>query len=219
MSKDLIEEMYINKNENYFSLERNIFKNAVLEKNLKILDIGCGTGILGAYFKKNQNCEVCGVEINESAFNEALINLDNVIKGNFELIELPYKENYFDFIIMGDVLEHLINTVISINKILPHLKESGSILITIPNIRHWKTLMKLLFLDKWKYESSGILDYTHMRFFTKKSIIDLLNENHINVHLTERVIQKNSKSYFFNIITFGLFSGFLASHTYLEIKK
>jgi cyclopropane fatty-acyl-phospholipid synthase-like methyltransferase len=69
MNKDLVEEMYLNKNTEYFSLEREIFKNSVLGKNLNILDIGCGTGILGKYFKENQNCKVYGVEINESAYN------------------------------------------------------------------------------------------------------------------------------------------------------
>lgn len=219
MNKDLIEEMYINKNENYFSLERQIFKNAVKGSNLKILDIGCGTGILGAFFKKNQNCKVSGVEINESAYNEALLNIDEVIKGNFELIELPFEKSSFDVVIMGDVLEHLINTINSINKLLIYLKDDGRILITVPNIRHWKIVLKLLFCDSWKYESSGILDYTHMRFFTKKSLTNLFKDNGINVHLSERVIQKKSISFYINIFTFGFFSGLLASHTYIEIKK
>ena len=219
MNKDLIEELYINKNDNYFSLERQIFKNAVSESNLKILDIGCGTGILGAFFKKNQNCKVSGVEINESAYKQALLNLDEVIKGNFELIELPFDKSSFDVVIMGDVLEHLIHTINSINKILFYLKDDGKILITVPNIRHWKFVLKLLFLDSWKYESSGILDYTHMRFFTKKSLTMLFNDNNINVHLSERVIQKKSISFYINIFTLGFFSGLLASHTYFELKK
>lgn len=219
MGKDLIEEMYINKNENYFSLERQIFKNAVTSSNLKILDIGCGTGILGAYFKKIQNCTVYGVEINESAYKEAILNLDKVIKGNIELIELPFEKSSFDIIIMGDVLEHLINTISSLKKLQYFLKDDGRILISVPNIRHWKIMLKLLFQDSWKYESSGILDYTHMRFFTKKSLIELLKDNDINVSFSERVIQKRSKSYYFNILTFQLFSGLLASHTYIELKK
>jgi 2-polyprenyl-3-methyl-5-hydroxy-6-metoxy-1,4-benzoquinol methylase len=219
MSKDLIEEMYINKNENYFSLERQLFKNAVTESNLKILDIGCGTGILGAYFKKKQNCTVYGVEINETAYKEALLNLDSVIKGNIELIDLPFEKSSFDIIIMGDVLEHLINTISSLKKLHFFLKENGRILISVPNVRHWKIMLKLLFQDSWKYEPSGILDYTHMRFFTKKSLLALLKDNDINVIFSERVIQKKSKSYYFNIVTFNLFSGLLASHTYIELKK
>jgi 2-polyprenyl-3-methyl-5-hydroxy-6-metoxy-1,4-benzoquinol methylase len=219
MSKDLIEEMYINKNENYFSLERQLFKNAVTESNLKILDIGCGTGILGSYFKKIQNCTVYGVEINENAYKEALLNLDNVIKGNIELIDLPFEKSNFDIIIMGDVLEHLINTISSIKKLQYFLKDDGRILISVPNIRHWKIMLKLLFQDSWKYESSGILDYTHMRFFTKKSLLELFKENDIKVIFSERIIQKKSKSYYFNFFTFNLFSGLLASHTYIELKK
>ncbi len=219
MAKDIVEEMYSSKNTEYFSLEREMFKNAVNRKDLKILDIGCGTGVLGAYFKKNQNCEVFGIEISESAFIIAQNNLDNVIKANIEIIDLPYQNNTFDYIVMGDVLEHLINPVATIKKLYGVLKPGGQILITVPNIRHWKVLLKLIFRDEWKYESSGILDYTHLRFFTKKSIIDLLLENDFNLFHADRVIQNPSKSALFNKLTFGLFAGFLASHTFLKIEK
>ena len=92
MNKDLVEEMYLNKNTEYFSLEREIFKNSVIGKNLNILDIGCGTGILGKYFKENQNCKVYGVEINESAYQAAKINLDNVEKNVIYSIPKEWKE-------------------------------------------------------------------------------------------------------------------------------
>lgn len=91
MAKDLVEEMYVSKQTDYFSLERQMFKDAVTEKQLRILDIGCGTGVLGAYFRKNQVCEVYGIEINQSAFDEANRNLDMVIKGNVETIDFPFK--------------------------------------------------------------------------------------------------------------------------------
>ncbi len=219
MNKDLVEEMYLNKNTEYFSLEREIFKNSVLGKNLNILDIGCGTGILGKYFKENQNCKVYGVEINESAYQAAIINLDNVLKGNVESIDLKYPDNFFDVVIMGDVVEHLISPVDTINKIMPFLKIGGTIYITVPNVRHWSVIKNLLFFDLWEYDTWGILDFTHLRFFTKKSITNLFQRNNIYVKSASRMIQKKSKSSYFNFLTLGIFSGFLASHTFLTLEK
>lgn len=219
MKNDLIEEMYLNKDNTYFSLEREMFKNAIKEKNISILDIGCGTGILGLYFRKNQNCRVCGIEINNSAYLESKKNLDDVIKANVEILDIPYEKNSFDYIIMGDVLEHLINPIGTIKKLIVFLKPGGKILITVPNVRHWSILKSLVFRDKWKYESWGLLDYTHLRFFTKSSLHEMLNDNNFHLVKSRRIIQKKSKSAFFNFLTFGLFSGFLASHTFIELTK
>ena len=219
MNKDVIEEMYITKETNYFSLERQMFKDAVRENSLNILDIGCGTGILGAYFKKNQNCNVTGIEINQKAFEAAKLNLDNVIKGNIETLDLTLNENYFDVIIMGDVLEHLVNPITTILKITPLLKKEGRILITVPNVRNWNVLIKLIFQDSWEYADWGILDYTHMRFFTLKSAKSILKKNNIKIESAQRIIQKPSKSHVFIIFTLGLFEGFLASHIFLTLKR
>jgi O-antigen biosynthesis protein len=219
MKNDLIEEMYLTKENSYFSLEREMFKNAIKEKNKSILDIGCGTGALGLYFRTNQNCNVFGIEINNAAYLEAKKNLDDVIKANIETLDIPYDNNQFDYIIMGDVLEHLINPMGTINKIIKLLKPGGKILITVPNVRHWSILISLIFKDKWKYESWGLLDYTHLRFFTKKSLQEMLNDSGFNLVKSSRVIQKKSKSSFFNFFTFGFFSGFLASHTFITITK
>lgn len=219
MTKDVIEEMYLTKNTDYFSLERQMFKNSVQDVNLKILDIGCGTGVLGAFFKKNQNCYVAGVEINQSAYELALQNLDTVIKGNFETLDLPFENNFFDIVIMGDVLEHLVDPIRSIHKILPLINNQGKILITVPNVRNWRVVKSLVFNDNWQYADWGILDYTHMRFFTKKSLQFLLLKQNIEIINIERLIQNPSKSYIFNKLTFGIFEGFLASHIFLTIKK
>jgi methionine biosynthesis protein MetW len=219
MKNDLIQEMYLSKENFYFSLEREMFKNAIRENNKSILDIGCGTGALGLFLRTNQNCNVFGIEINNAAFQEAEKNLDGVIEGNVETIDIPYKNNEFDYIVMGDVLEHLINPMGTTKKLIKLLKPGGKILITVPNVRHWSILISLIFKGKWKYESSGLLDYTHLRFFTKKSLHEMLNDSGFKMVNSSNVIQKKSKSSFFNFFTLGLFSGFLASHTFIEIIK
>lgn len=219
MQPDLVEQMYMSKQPDYFSIEREIFKNAVKGTNLSILDVGCGTGSLGKYFRTHQQCKVYGVEINQEAYLVAKENLDEVIKGNVENIDLPYDKNSFDVVIMGDVLEHLINPAGAIGKLMQFVKPGGRILITVPNVRHWKVMYGLIFKDEWKYMSWGILDYTHLRFFTKTSIVAMMIDNGFKVAGAERVIQKRSKSSVFNNFTFQVFSGFLASHTFLILEK
>jgi 2-polyprenyl-3-methyl-5-hydroxy-6-metoxy-1,4-benzoquinol methylase len=219
MDLELIEKMYSSKESSYFSLERQMFKDAIVKSNLNILDIGCGSGILGEYFMSFQGCTVHGVEINESAYQEAKVRLTSVIKGNIETIVLPYEMECFDAIILGDVLEHLINPIELINKILPFLKRDGSIFITVPNVRHWSVINGVVLKDEWEYQDWGILDYTHLRFFTKKSLISLCNKSSAKVRSIRRVIQNPSKSYFFSKLTLGLFDGFLSSHIFIQLEK
>lgn len=219
MSTDPIEELYKSKDTGYFSLERHIFKNAITQKNIRILDVGCGTGALGAFFRENQQCYVAGIDINENACKEAEKNIDTVLHANVEVIDLPYEEASFDTIVLGDVVEHLINPVAALHKLLRVLKPGGQMYITVPNIRHWKEVRDLVFKDKWEYGTWGILDYTHLRFFTKTSIVKMLTDGNIPVIKAEWVIQDPSKSSLINKFSFGLFAGFLASHTFLVIKK
>jgi hypothetical protein len=90
----------------------------------------------------------------------------------------------------------------------------------VPNVKHWTVLYALIFKDEWEYKDWGILDYTHLKFFTKKSFVKSLKTlSKINVIDTQRVIQKPSKSNLINKITLGIFSGFIASHTFVTISK
>ncbi len=219
MSGDIVADMYSAKEGEYFSLERELFINAITGTNLTLLDVGCGTGALGKWFRTNRSFSVYGIEINDKAFKEAEKNLDGVIKGNIEMMELPYADESFDAIVMGDVLEHLIEPVAAVKKLLQKLKKGGQMYISVPNIRHWKEVLNLVFRDKWEYTPWGILDYTHLRFFTKRSIVALLEKNDIQVAHASWVIQNPSKSHIINKLTVGLLEGLLASHTFLVVKK
>lgn len=212
--------MYLSKDIQYFSLERDFFKNIITDNNQVILDIGCGTGALGSFFIRNQSCLVHGYEINSNIINEAKSNLTSVIEGNIETDLIPFNHDYFDYIIMGDVIEHLINPILTINRLKPFLKNNGgTILIMTPNVRHWSVVYNLLFKDLWDYKLWGILDFTHLRFFTKNSFSKMLENNNEKNFEIKRIIQNASKSYFFNLITCNIFNGFLASHLFIKIKK
>ncbi|WP_425060458.1 Ubiquinone biosynthesis O-methyltransferase, mitochondrial [Sporomusa carbonis] len=134
-----------------------------------VLDIGCACG--GTLLQiKNQynNAEIFGIELNKKAAVSAQLFAD-VIDADIEKTTLPYPEEYFDYIIFGDVLEHLQNPWQVLENVKPYLKADGYLLTGIPNVMHFSVLRNLL-QGSWTYEDAGILDKTHLRFFTLNEI-------------------------------------------------
>ena len=139
----------------------------------KILDLGCGTGTLGKALKERQKCHVTGIELNKEAAQTAQKNLDTVLTDNLNRFDPAFFRIKYNCLIFADILEHLINPWKVLKKVASVLTDDGTVIISIPNIAHpWivSNLRKGLF----RYEPAGILDITHLRFFTKTSIGQLL---------------------------------------------
>lgn len=140
------------------------------ETSRRLLDVGCHTGSFGAAAKQKINCEVWGVEPNPDAAAVAHKYLDHVVEDYFQdKISLP--NDYFDAIVFNDVLEHLFSPENALKLATKKLRKGGVLVCSIPNVRHIDNLKHLIFDKDWQYEDSGIRDSTHIRFFTKKSII------------------------------------------------
>ncbi len=162
-------------NEYYGSLRPEIA--AMIPDGCKtVLDIGCGTGALGKHIKENGVKEVWGVEISSYGANEARKVLDTVIEGDIEAIQLPVKEGYFNCIVCADVLEHLHDPWATVGKLKKFLKPEGTMVASIPNIGFHR-IVRGLIKGKWQYTDAGILDRTHLRFFTLQGIIELFSLN------------------------------------------
>ena len=161
-----------------------IIKSESEDRSLNILDVGCATGYLGAKAKTyNKNNYVCGIEISEIAAEMAKKSLDKVIVGNIEEIELPYPEKYFDIIICSDVIEHLFEPKKFLKKIKAYLRTEGIMLVVMPNVVHY-TIRLAVLKGKWNYQSHGILDYGHLRFFTKDTAIKIFKDSGYSVEKT-----------------------------------
>ena len=140
-----------------------------------ILDVGCGAGALAVDLKNKLNAEVFwGIEYNPEAAGIAQERLDNVISGKVEdaISELP--DNYFDRIIFADVLEHLVDPYNVLAMIRAKLKADGELIASIPNVRHWSVVKQLL-EGRWDYKEFGIIDSTHLRFFTRQSMLEMFD--------------------------------------------
>jgi 2-polyprenyl-3-methyl-5-hydroxy-6-metoxy-1,4-benzoquinol methylase len=142
----------------------------------RILDVGCGVGKTGQLLREKGFEEIFGVEININAAQEAKAYYQEVIIGDIEKDILPFNRGFFDCILYGDVLEHLIDPWKVLKSHREILKDDGIIICSIPNIRYYKILKPLILNGRWEYVDLGILDRTHLRFFTLKTIEDMFRE-------------------------------------------
>ena len=143
-------------------------------RNKKVLELGCGKGYVSERLKQN-GCRVTGIEISGDNAKQARRHCEKVIVGNVETMKMPFRQNTFDAILSGDVLEHLHEPKAALEKVMPFLKDDGVIIVSLPNIANWKIRLKLL-LGKFDYADWGIMDRTHLRFFTRKTARKLLED-------------------------------------------
>ena len=153
----------------YFGHARPEVLALVPETARAVLDIGCGAGRLGEALKARQQAEVVGVELNESAAAAARRRLDQVFTGDIETLDLPVPPGRFDAIVCGDILEHLRDPDRLLRQARAWLTPDGALVASIPNVRHHSVVRSVL-EGNWTYESAGLLDRTHLRFFTRREI-------------------------------------------------
>jgi 2-polyprenyl-3-methyl-5-hydroxy-6-metoxy-1,4-benzoquinol methylase len=144
--------------------------------NKRVLDIGCATGYLARALVE-QGCTVSGVEYDADAAEQARPTLDRLVVGDLEQLDLveSFGREQFDALVFGDVLEHLRDPLAVLRKARPLLAHGGCVVISVPNIAHGAARLALL-KGRWEYRQLGLLDTTHLRFFTLASVRDLLRE-------------------------------------------
>lgn len=137
----------------------------------RVLELGCGEGAFGATVKESRGAEVWGIEFDGQAAQLASSVIDRVLVGdaNMRIAELP--DNYFDAVVCNDVLEHLVDPFTTLKELRGKLQPEGVVVASIPNIRYLPALGKVLFRRDFPQEDYGIFDRTHLRFFTRRSIV------------------------------------------------
>ena len=194
----------------YYNLVNETITSLVPEGPNVVLDIGCANGLLAKRLRESNKAKVVvGVEVFDAAANEAAKYCDKVHRGDIEILDLPY-EDHFDLVICGDVLEHLKDPWAILTKIGQWLKPDGRVISSVPNIRYWRVVRDLVIHDQWEYRQDGILDNSHLRWFTRKTIIAALKQADYTVLYQKMVVHGNRQS-LFDALTLGAFSGFMAS--------
>jgi 2-polyprenyl-3-methyl-5-hydroxy-6-metoxy-1,4-benzoquinol methylase len=166
--------------------ERNLALVRAIGTPRRVLDVGCGVGLNGAV-AKGRGASVVGLELAETASAMARSRLDEVLPVDVEsdASVATLGDRTFDLVLLGDVLEHLRDPAAALARLLPHLEEEGRVLISVPNVAAW-TIRAELLAGRFDYEPSGILDETHLRFFTRASIVRLVEDAGLEVLRVEQ---------------------------------
>lgn len=147
-----------------------------VNRDKKVLDVGCNKGYLSREFKKN-NCYTVGIEADlESALIAKQFCDDVIIQDVEQIRDLAYPDDYFDVVVLADILEHLKNPDKVLLCLRKYLNPKGDIIVSLPNIARIDIRLKLLF-GKFEYEETGIMDKTHLRFFTLQTAKKLLENS------------------------------------------
>ncbi len=197
----------------YYKQNRLEMFDFIPKNSQRILDIGCGQGNFSAVLKEKLKSQVWGIEKDEKAAKVAREKLDKVLIGdvNYHLDFL--EDDYFDCIVLNDILEHLVDPFLFLKKLKSKLNKNGVIVFSVPNVRYLFNLKKLIIDKQWHYEDEGILDRTHLRFFTKKSLIETFNNLNFEVLQIKGINPLNFWK--FSIINI-IFFGFLSDTRYLQ---
>lgn len=159
----------------YFKGNRVELKNFIPSNSNRVLEIGCGEGGFRDSFSRE--VEYWGIEPNFEAYKVAKNNLYKIYNNTYEEVEGSIPNDYFDLIVCNDVIEHMVDHDIFFKNIKDKMKKDGRLLISVPNVRYIYNLYELIFEKDWRYRKEGILDRTHLRFFTKKSLINCVERN------------------------------------------
>ena len=168
----------------YHKYRTDLVEEIKSERNTKlhILEVGCGAGATASLIKSQYPyAEYKGIEKNDKAAMYARA-FGDVITGDIETVEFEKEFNeYFDYVLLGDVLQYTHDPAGVIRKLSVCLKKSGSMVISVPNIRNWSVIIPLLNDDRFEYSDDGIINSSCIKFFTENEMARLISGNGFSI--------------------------------------
>jgi SAM-dependent methyltransferase len=161
----------------YFQYSREELRPYLPAKSSRALEIGCGEGAFWKNFSYGPDHEVWGVEPNAQAAARAESKAHRVFNALFDDCHEKIPDEYFDLVVCNDVIEHMPDHDLFFRRIIEKMAPGAYLVGSLPNIRFYRTLRQLILRKDWSYTDSGVLDRTHLRFFTRKSMERAFHEN------------------------------------------
>lgn len=215
-------QSYSDKAGDYFAHARKEISHLLPKNCGRVLEIGCGSGATLGWLRQNHHAvRTVGVEIAEAAANKARSFADGVYCLDFEQHDLPGGVQKFDLVLCLDVLEHMVNPWTVVDRLATrYLETGGTLIVSLPNVRHYSVVLPLLFGGRWNYEDAGLLDRTHLRFFTKASAKALLSHPQFGpVTCTATGFDGWTAKRVLNMLTLGLFQELVTYQYFLSVSK
>jgi 2-polyprenyl-3-methyl-5-hydroxy-6-metoxy-1,4-benzoquinol methylase len=193
---------YENKSSQYFDGARLDFLD-LLPHNpaARILEIGCGFGGTGKLALAKGKCGTyIGIEISRKAAERARENITRVYIDNVETMALPFEVGSFDALIISEVLEHLTDPWATLARLAPLLRDGAVVLASSPNISHYGVIRSLI-RGEWTLTDVGVMDRTHLRWFTPESYRQMFEGAGFKVVSTQAVTPESARTRFVNVLT------------------
>jgi SAM-dependent methyltransferase len=148
-----------------------------VEPGSRVLELGPATGYMTRAFTEQRGCSVVGIEFDPRMAERAAAVCERVVVGDLDHLDLEAElgDDRFDAIVSADVIEHLKDPLGALCRLRPFLREGGRFVISLPNVAHASVRLALL-SGRFEYRARGLLDSTHLRFFTRETFEGLLDE-------------------------------------------
>jgi 2-polyprenyl-3-methyl-5-hydroxy-6-metoxy-1,4-benzoquinol methylase len=201
---DRFDRQYDAKPAEYFGAARADFVARLPDApQASVLELGCGAGATGALALAQGKCgRYVGIELDARAASLARTCLTEVIAGNIEQMTLPLSPQSFDALIMSEVLEHLVDPWATLRELALLLKPGARVMASVPNISHHRVIAELI-RGRFELADSGVMDRTHLRWFTPESFVALFAQAGIVVDEWGPVGTPSRKYRLFNALTGG----------------
>ena len=180
-------DTYVHRFPDVYEGARPDLQELVSREARTILDIGCAEGRLGAALKARQSCTVIGIESNPQLSTVAAEHLDQVLALDVETVAPDRFTAEFDYIICGELLEHLRDPWNAVKKFAGWLRPDGQLIATIPNVGHWSIVADLLH-GRWELIPFGLLCWSHVRFFTRAGVEQLFRDSGLCIETLRNLI-------------------------------
>jgi SAM-dependent methyltransferase len=215
-------QTYSDKSGDYFAHARKEIEPLLPQNCGRVLEIGCGSGATLGWLRQNHHAvRAVGVEIAQAAADKARSFADDVFCLDFERNDLPGDAQKFDLVLCLDVLEHMVDPWAVVDRLATrYLEVGGTLIVSLPNVRHYSVVLPLLLAGRWEYEEAGLLDRTHLRFFTKASAKALLSHPQCGpVSCTATGFDGWSAKRVLNAVTLGVFRELVTYQYFLSTCK
>jgi 2-polyprenyl-3-methyl-5-hydroxy-6-metoxy-1,4-benzoquinol methylase len=204
----------------YFSTVRSEIAPYLPLRPSRVLDIGCGDGATLLWLKSQGLADwTCGVDINAEVLERARAGgVDLVVQGALDELALPIAPESIDVILCLDVLEHLADPWTVAQGLTRLLRAGGVLIASIPNVQSLRVIAPLL-AGRWTYRDCGILDQGHLRFFTRRSAMALLQQAALRITAVRPILERHWLPRYANHLTLHVFQRYVTERFLLRAVK
>lgn len=199
--------------EKYYSWCRSEVLARVPVTAQTVLFVGCGYGITEQKLV-DRGCHVVGIERDPHAATQAQIHGIEVIEGDVEQLRGVVADRLFDCLIYADILEHLVDPEAVLNEHVRSLRAGGTVIISVPNFRHWSVFVSLFLRGKITYTDAGIFDRTHLRITSRRTVLEWMKNAGLSDFTWTYTIWRRREK-IVSALMFGLAAEFVASQVTL----